>query len=301
LQAAPVAAQQPDLGKDPQRRWAQGVPADKQASALALFQEGNLLLKNSLFPRAAEKYREALKHWDHPAIHYNMALALLNLNEPLELHQHLIAAIQYGEAPLDAEKFERARTFKTLIEQQLAHVDITCEAAGATVLLDGKELFKAPGHYEGFVVPGPHTFSAAKDGYPGNEWKRTLSPGEKFQLPVTLYTSEQLTRYTQHWAPWKPWAVLGAGVAVAAGGGLLHLQARNSFTGFDAGVLSCGGCIPEKDLASKRTRGDTLQTAAVSTYAVGGGAGAVAPHRDARSGAGDRGAAHRGRDLYLHE
>lgn len=274
LWAPPAAAQQSELGGGgaQERPWAKGVPPDKQSAALALFREGNLLLRNSLFPRAVEKYREALKLWDHPAIHYNMVLALLNLNEPLSLHEHLIEAMRYGEAPFDADKFERARNFKTLIEGQLSHVEITCDIPDTTVLMDGKEVCKAPERYEAFVIPGAHTFSAIKAGYPRNDRKRNLAQGEKFQLPIKLYTKEELTRYTRKWEAWKPWAVLGAGAAVAAGGGLLHLQARNSFASFDAGVQDCGGCIPEKDLASKRSRGDTLQTAAMSTYAVGGGA-----------------------------
>ncbi|MFL5343922.1 MAG: hypothetical protein ACJ8AT_03980 [Hyalangium sp.] len=272
LRATPAAAQQPELGVGAERPWAKGVPQDKQVAALALFRDGNFLLKNSLFPKAVEKYREALKLWDHPAIHYNMALALLNLNEPLELHEHLVAAMRYGEAPLDADKLERARTFKTLVEQQLSHVEITCDAPGATVMLDNKVLFKAPGRYEGFVVPGEHTFSATQEGYPRNDRKRTLTPGEKVTLPFKLYTDEELTRYTRHWDAWKSWAVLGAGVAVAGGGALLHLQARNSFDSFDAGVLSCGGCIPPPDLSSKRTRGDTLQKVAMGSYAAGGAA-----------------------------
>ncbi|WP_224248329.1 hypothetical protein [Hyalangium gracile] len=271
LGATPAAAQQPELGTG-ERPWAKGVPQDKQTAALALFRDGNFLLKNSLFPKAVEKYREALKLWDHPAIHYNMALALLNLNEPIALHSHLVASMRYGEAPLDADKFERARTFKTLVESQLSHVDISCEVPGTTVMMNGQVLFKAPGRHQGFVVPGPHTFSATREGYPRNDRKRTLAPGEKLTLPIKLYTDEELTRYTRHWASWKSWAVLGAGAAVAAGGGLLHLQARDSFDSFDAGVLSCGGCMPDDSLASKRSRGDTLQKVAVGSYAAGGAA-----------------------------
>jgi len=274
LRATPAAAQHAelDVGGSQERPWANGVPQDKQAAAAVPFHEGNQLLKNSLFPRAVEKYREALKHWDHPAIHYNMALALLNLNEPLALHHHLTESMRYGEAPLDKDKFERAANFKTLIEGQLSHVDITCDVEGTTVMLDGQELFKAPGRYQGFVKPGPHTISAIKAGYLRQDRKRNLTPGEKLQLPLKLYADEELTRYNRYWAAWKPWTMLGVGAAVAAGGGLLHLQARDSFASFDTGVQSCGGCIPERALDSKRTRGDTLQKVAVGTYAAGGGA-----------------------------
>ena len=274
--ATPGVAQQQqpsELGTgDQQRPWAKGVSAEQQAKALALFRDGNFLLKNSLFPKAVEKYREALKLWDHPAIHYNTALALLNLNEPLELHEHLVSAMRYGAAPLDSDKFERAQTFKTLVEQQLSHVEVSCEVPGAQVSLDGKVLFSAPGHYEGLVLPGAHTFSAEGPGYPRNDRKRTLTPGEKYTLPFKLYTDEELTRYSRHWDAWKSWAVVGAGVAVAGGGGLLHLQARKSFDSFDAGVLSCGGCMPTKEMASKRSRGDTFQRVAVGSYAAGGAA-----------------------------
>ncbi len=274
LRATPATAQPPELAIGTgERPWVKGVPQQNQAAALTLFQEGNIKLKAALYARAVEKYREALKLWDHPAIHFNMALALLNLNEPLELHEHLIAAMRYGEAPLDADKLARARDFKTIVEQQISHVEITCDVAGAMVMMDGKELFKAPGHYEGFVVPGEHTFSATQAGYPLNERKHNLAQGEKFKLPFKLYTDEELTRYTRHWDAWKSWAVLGAGVAVAGGGALLHLQARNSFDSFDAGVLACdGGCVPTPDLASKRTRGYNLQKVAVGSYAAGGAA-----------------------------
>ncbi|MBN1205893.1 MAG: hypothetical protein JXB05_13335 [Myxococcaceae bacterium] len=271
--AGPAAAQQkPELGAGAQRPWAQGVPPEKQEAALKLFREGNILLKNSLFPRAAEKYREALKLWDHPAIHYNMALALLNLNEPLALHAHLVSAMRFGEAPLDADKLERARTFKTLVEQQLALVEITCDVPGATVMMDGKELFKAPGRYEGFVLPGQHTFTATKEGYPANERKRDLFPGKKLVLPFKLYTQDEMTRYSRPWAAWKPWAVLGAGAAVALGGGALHVQARRSYDDFDTRIAECGGCIPAPAVSDMRIRGDNMQRLAFGAYAVGGAA-----------------------------
>jgi hypothetical protein len=274
LRATPAAAQQSELGSaGPQERpWAQGVPPDKQAAALALFREGNLLLKNSLFPRAAEKYREALKLWSHPAIHYNMALALLNLNEPLELHHHLTEAMRYGEAPLDKDKFERAGTFKRFIEGQLSRVEITCDDPGATVTMDGQVLFTAPGRYEGLVRPGKHTVVATKEGFLPTDMTPTMLPGEKTSLALKLYTTEELTRYRRQWSAWKPWAVVGAGAAVALAGGAMHLQARGSFEDFDTRIAQCGGCIPAPEVTDLRTRGTSMQQLAFGAYALGGAA-----------------------------
>lgn len=274
LSATPAAAQQSELGSgsSQERPWAKGVPPDKQAAALALFRDGNFLLKNSLFPRAVEKYNEALKLWDHPAIHYNMALALLNLNEPLALHHHLTEAMRYGEAPLDKDKFERAGAFKKLIEQQLSHVEISCEAPGATVSMDGQVLFTAPGRYEGLVRPGKHLITATKEGFLPTDLNQTLLPGEKATLDLKLYTSADLTRYRRQWSAWKPWAVAGAGAAVALAGGAMHMQARGSFEKFDTRIAECGGCIPAPEVTDLRTRGTSMQQLAFGAYAVGGAA-----------------------------
>src|SRR5438128_85746 len=67
-----------------ERPWAHGVAEAEQKAALGLFREANILLNDGLFARAADQYRAALKHWDHPAIHYNLALALVNLDQPVD-------------------------------------------------------------------------------------------------------------------------------------------------------------------------------------------------------------------------
>jgi tetratricopeptide (TPR) repeat protein len=274
LRATPAAAQQAELeiGGTQERPWAKGVPQDKQAAAAVLFHEGNLLLKNSLFPKAVEKYREALKLWDHPAIHYNTALALLNLNEPLELHHHLTEAMHHGEAPLDKDKFERAGAFKKLIEQQLSRVEITCDHPNATITMDGQVLFTAPGRYEGLVRPGKHSITAMKEGFLPTSMNQTLLPGEKTSLPLKLYTAADLTRYRRQWSAWKPWAVVGAGAAVALAGGALHMQARGSFQEFDTRIAQCTGCVPAPEVNDLRTRGTSMQQLAFGAYAVGGAA-----------------------------
>ncbi|WP_225410211.1 PEGA domain-containing protein [Stigmatella hybrida] len=265
--AAPVFAQ-----GGAERPWAQGVSPDKQKTALELFRAGNALLKESIFVQAAEKYRQALALWDHPAIHYNMALALLNLDQPIEVHEHLEAAMRYGAAPLDAEKFENARAYKTLVEKQLSRVILTCDSPGATVTMDGRVLFVAPGRYEGLVRPGPHTLRVSLEGHPTTDMSRTLLPGETTPLALKLYTAEELTRYRRHWSAWKPWALMGAGVAVALGGGALHMQSRDSYRDFDTQVSACGGCVPPQGVTDLRIRGDNFQRAALGTYALGGAA-----------------------------
>ncbi|MFP2906872.1 hypothetical protein ACLESD_17860 [Pyxidicoccus sp. 3LFB2] len=255
-----------------ERPWARGVSQQKQQTAIDLFRSANALLKESIFFKAAEQYRQALTHWDHPAIHYNLALALLNLDQPIEVREHLEAAMRYGEAPLDAEKLENARAYKTLVEKQLAWVEISCDTPGASVVMDGRPLFVGPGRSAGWVRAGPHTLVATGEGYLTQDQSRTLSPGEKVTVDLKLFTSDDLIQYRRKWSAWKPWAVVGTGVALAAGGALLHAGARSDYTGFDTAIATCGGCVPEAAVAQQRTRGDTLQTGAFAAYGLGGAA-----------------------------
>ena len=251
------------------RPWAEGVPTDKQENALRLFQEGNKLLRDSLFIKAAELYREALANWDHPAIHYNLALSLITLDQPKAVYQSLEKAMAYGPEPLEAENFQRAVNYKTLVSQLLAKVEIVCDVPGAEVSLDGTTLFVGPGKWSDLVRIGEHNIVARRQGYlPTNETRR-FAPQEEATINLKLFTIEDVTVYRRKWAAWKPYAVLGGGAAVAAIGGIVHLSAASSMTAFNDGIRECGGCVPDSSLSAKRDSARTKETIAYLSYAVG--------------------------------
>lgn len=270
LAAGPALAQ----GAEPERPWAKGVPQARQEKAFALFRDGNAALKESLFVKAAQIYREALQSWDHPAIHYNLALALVNLDQPLETHEHLLAALKYGSSPLDADKFEQAQRYKALVEKQLAKIEIRCETEGAIVKLDGVQVMIGPGRYEALVRAGGHTVVASREGYLTSEQSDSL-PGNTSKLfEFKLQTSEELTEYRRRWPQYQPWLVVGGGIVLAGAGVGLHLAARNQFKVYDNKVTECvkpdtGGCIPSVALSGTRSGGETLQAVAMIGYVVG--------------------------------
>jgi hypothetical protein len=250
--------------------WGKGVPIEERNAARALVSEGNRLVEDSFFPQALEKYRAALKHWDHPAIHFNMALALINLDQPIEVYQNLEQAMQYGDGPLGAEKLENAKKYKALVEGQLARVSIESQASGARVTMDNKELFIAPGRHEELVRAGSHTIVASKEGFVPTERTESLPAGKTTAFNLKLYTNEELTRYRRKWPVWKPWMAVVAGVVVGGAGGALYLQARKDFTAFDDEIDECNGCVPSAEVAALRSRGQLLQTLAFVGYSVGG-------------------------------
>lgn len=273
-----------DLAKadrEDQRPWARGVSADEQRIALALFKEGNTLIRESAWPDAIAKYREALEHWKHPAIYYNLALALVNLDQPLEIYDALEQALAYGVGPLDPEKVDRAKSTKLLVEKQIGNVEYTLEVAGATLVFDGKEVFTGPGTYKARVRAGEHTVVARADGYTPVPLTVKILGGTTSAITIPMYTDAELTRETRKMPGWVPYTVLGGGVAVGLVGALLHVSAKTGFEDYDQAIATCarmdttgtGGCptLPA-GVADMKSSAESKQSIATVAYIAGGAA-----------------------------
>ncbi len=277
LVAAPSVAQRvPDDGVDiPQEKpWSKGVPLEARAAASDLFQEGRKLYRESLFVLAADQYRAALARCNchHPAIHYNLMLSLVNLDRPIEMYENLIASMDNGLSILSKERFEQAKNFKVLLEKQLVQLHLRCDVPGAQVTFDGRPLLTPPGEFRGMVRPGMHTILATKDGLVTNEVIRQLDGGQKVALTLDLRTEEELTEYRRLWPTWKPWALVGAGAAIALAGGGLQYAAVKKARAADSSVVACSGCGPRPDLVEASGRAATMEKIAIAGYAAGGAA-----------------------------
>lgn len=267
-------------GSGTDRPWARGVSKAEQQAALALFHDGNVQLNDGLFAKAVEKYSEALKHWNHPAIHYNLALALMNVDQPINAYDNLQEAIKFGAAPLQSkDKFDNARSYLRLLDQQIAQIEVTCMKQGAKVSVDGKPVFVGPGTYKARVRAGRHTFVAELEGHPTKITAPYISPGAPFRIELKLYTIAELTRYHRRWSStWAPYTVIGAGVVVGLVGGGLEVAAQNTFHNFDATIAKCNttssgaGCTASKDLIGMRNRGNSQRTLGYVGYGVAAGA-----------------------------
>lgn len=259
------------------RPWAAGISQERQKAALLLFREGNSQLNDGLFARASETYRKALESWPHPAIHYNLALAQMNLDQPIEAFENFQKAIAFGDAPLQTDKLEHAKEYMLLLEKQIAHIEVSCDKAGAKVSVDGKEVFIAPGKFTQSVRIGRHTFVADKKGYQTRINAPFIGPGEHFRIELKLYTAEELTRFNRRWqATWMPYAVLGGGVAVGLVGVALELAADSSYNDYDKAVTACNqnnmGCQTTTAITDLRDSGDQKKTLGYVAYGVAGAA-----------------------------
>lgn len=256
--------------------WSKGVPEASRRAADALFAEGNALLRESITISAAAKYREALKHWDHPNIHYNLALALMNLDQPIETHHHFVAAMKYGPEPLQKERFEHAKNYLGLLQRQIAHLKVRCEVPGARVELDGATLFTPPGEYEGLIRAGRHSIVATREGLVTNNVVRTFAGGQTTLIDLNLKSLEDMTQYRRRWSTWVPWSILGGGAALALAGGYLQYSGLQKIARVDreSRALCATGCVTGEpaSLARDRTRGAALQKLGIGAYGIGGAA-----------------------------
>lgn len=261
------------------------VSPERRELATKAFQEGNSFLNDGIFPKAVERYSEAIKSWDHPAIHYNMALALMYLDRPIEQYDSLQKAIKYGPGPLEKDKFDHAREYMVLVEKQLATVEVSAQKEGARVAVDGKEVFIVekgkPNIYKGRIRIGKHTFVAEKPGFATHVDAPFIGPGEVFRIELKLYTAEELTRYKRRWETrtWAPWAVIGGGAVLGLVGGALQLSANANYKDFDTQVARCNmeagniGCDAKaQGFADLRDSADTKRVMGIVGYSVAGAA-----------------------------
>jgi hypothetical protein len=271
------------------RPWSKGVSAEDQKKAFDLFKEGNDEITRSLFPAAVRKYREALKFWDHPAIHFNIAKALRSTEKYLLAYRHFEWSMKFGGSPLDAEQIQQVKTLKDeLYQKYLANLSVTLEVEGAALSVNGEEVFKGPGTWTGLVEAGQVTLLATKNGYEPAQIQREIPPGKATAVPITMVAIDLSTRFYREMAVWKPWVVVASGLVGLAGGGVLTWQAGEQYAAYDNSVKKCTNdsktaivegrpelgetfsCVPSATIVDKQSKGDLFSTLSIASYAAGG-------------------------------
>jgi hypothetical protein len=276
--AAPAAVGGAVAAGSENEPWNRGVSEATREAARQVFLEGNRLFKIPLFAQAVEKYTEAIGKWRHPAFYFNLALAQLNLGQDVEAHDSLVEATRYGAAPLGVAELQEAKKQLAEIERRLGRLAVSCPTPGAEVTLDGVALLTGPGRREVWVKARAHEITAKQSEYVTQSKRVTVGPGavQVIDLPLRKLLEDR------PFAVWTPWAVVGAGVAIAAAGGVFHGLSSRDFREYDRvfPTLSCAsaGCttaqIDEESpgLNGRLDRARREQRLAIGGYLAGGAA-----------------------------
>lgn len=290
-----LGAEPVDDSDNAERPWAKDVTPEDRAEGKRLFDEATNLLKDAFFTRSVELYREAITFWDHPAIHFNLSKALMNLDKAAEAYGHLKSAMKYGGDPLDADQIKQVEYYiDYLYKNDLAEVIIETDEPGAKVTLDGTDLFVGPGQWTGVVRPEKtKTLLATKLGFQTQQITPELVKGQMNRIKIDMVGLESVTRYERAFDAWIPWAVIGGGVALIGGGAVMTVQSSNKFQEFDDAVSTCnsdspftfeddtgrtinagvgqvGVCKPTSSLLGMKDDGELFQTLSIVGYAAGG-------------------------------
>jgi hypothetical protein len=248
--------------------YSTGVSQENQDKANKLMDEGNHYVKLYSFEKAANKFREALKYWDHPAARYNVAYCLAHTDQPVEMKQHLEAAITMGIDNLDKVKAEYAKSYLAMLKKKLVNLTVTCKVPGASVEVDGVPVLIGPGEYSGTYRAGPHSIVATKPGSLPSTTSRDFQGGDSVKVDIPVVTLEEVTGQKRRWARWKPWSVVAGGAALAITGGVLHYSGHGSLSDFDDGVKNDHGSTEKSSIG----RANRMQKTAMGSYIAGGAA-----------------------------
>ena len=257
--------------------WAANVSAADQQQALGLYNDGNQLFEDGAYSKALEKYQAALAIWDHPKIHYNAAVCLINLDRTVEAYEELQRALKYGDAPFDAAMYKQAQTYQHLLSGKVAELELQLNQDGAEVSLDGKVVLRQPGSTSMHVLAGePHKLVAEKQSYETQTKEVRLAPGEKTTLVIELHLLPSKGHLVRRWAKWKPWAILAGAGAVAIAGGALAVKGYYDIKSYDdeVGKLWAANMsappMPAKSYVDQKDSGVTLSHIGVPAAIAGG-------------------------------
>jgi hypothetical protein len=206
--------------------WSKGVSTQERQTARGLLEEGNALYLQNLHAGALAKYVEALKHWNHPAICFNVARTLVALDRADEAVTYIKRALEYGAAPLGEEFFAEAQNYQRLLNGMVSEVEIRCKQPDMTVTFDTQKITCPSSTL--VTKPGKHSIAANKPGFVAWSSVEILSPGKAPVIEPVLTSIVDATVTKTRWATWKPWTVVGSGVAVFAAGAALQLSARST-------------------------------------------------------------------------
>lgn len=261
------------------RPWANGVSDGDRLSALKAFEVANAEFSALRFSEALVKYQEAVKSWNHPAISFNIAICLINLDRLVEARSYLEQGLTWGAAPLGDAAYLQGLTYRRLINSRLAKLAIVCNEPQTHVTLDGRYLFTAPGRVEIYILPGEHQIVAAKSGLSIASETVMLSAGQTAALELQLVADRIVPKSVKRWSPWGPSTMLVAGSVMTGIGMFAYLASSRSFAQFDEiFLMECNlGCSTDDWVRSGqfpladsiRAHAETQRIVAYSMLSIG--------------------------------
>lgn len=112
--------------------------ADKER-AIALHEEGSEEYRRGRWHEAAESYRAALQHWNHPQIHADLGMVLAHAEDFEEALEHLETALRHASVLEPQQRKQAGEKRQELLEEEFAELVVRCHTKSLRVWLSGTD------------------------------------------------------------------------------------------------------------------------------------------------------------------
>ena len=166
--------------------WA-AEPAAARAEAKRLKDLAVAAKHRSDYPAALQYYREALKAFESPNLHFDLALVLKELGRYAEAVDEFEVFLAYppGEHA-DSRGRPRALAEVDTLSKRVARLEVTTNEAGAEVAVDSKRIGSTPLTHPIRVMPGDYVVAVTKKGFFPSHINLQVSAGESRTIEVNL-------------------------------------------------------------------------------------------------------------------
>ncbi len=159
---------------------------DPKKRAVKLIDQGDKLFQKKDYEGALAKYQQAYQIFPSPKIYYAMAKAEEKLNRPLEAVAHYEQFVAEVVEDVNEDLRIDAQVSVQELDKTVAVVTFAVQPEGATITIDDVELGTSPYGKPVRLLPGPHKYTFAKEGFVPIEKTVELAAGDKPAETVTL-------------------------------------------------------------------------------------------------------------------
>lgn len=144
--------------------WSPPAVAQSDDLAKGHYMAGQAYYNQARYPEAVREFQEAYRLSPKSALLYNIAQAYERMGKIDDAIAHLKKYLAAAPDASDrAAVEERLKNLEARVKQ--TGLSLACDVAGATVLVDGKEVGKTPLAAPVALAPGSHDVKVVKDGF----------------------------------------------------------------------------------------------------------------------------------------
>lgn len=258
--------------------WAVGVSDEDQEAARVLDDEAATLFASENYQGAVDTWARALKHWNHPVVHFNRMVALLRLKRFVDARVHLDAAMAHDGLALTPDQRSQIDNYRGILDSAVVTFVVETTQEGVEITLNGEVLLSAPGRAERVILPGRHALNAQRPGFEPLTKTLTLIGGEAYTETIVLAPRKREVQLVRRWPVRTPWVVAAAGGgAMLVGGIAIAVGASRISDWTDYVDKNCAkmACVEKdlpEDIRQTRWTGRLLQGIGGATLGLGAAA-----------------------------